>query len=64
MIQYQVPALTELENIATGLLIYRKLNRVSASELGSDVTVGSDPKTCQGIEGDLHNKVFFDNPHA
>ena len=46
------------------LSLLSKLDRVTKFKSGRRTTVSSNLEGCQETEGDLHVKVFSDNPHA
>ena len=50
--------------VISELSLFSKFRIKIAPELGREATSGGNPKGCQGTEGDLHDKVFFDNPYT
>ena len=46
------------------LSLFIKFERITALERGQGATDDNNPEGCQGIKGNLHVKVSFDNPHT
>ena len=44
--------------------MYSKFSRITTLKFGQGATVDGAPEARQGTEGNLHDEVSSDNPHA